>query len=133
MRPGTLFRIYKIQLTPKVIGKVAWIGIEKGVKVAPGQVVVRLEDAEFQARFKQAEGNLASLRARLAELETKCQNYHREAANYREQAEQLKLVRFFTKQSQVQNSPCRTINTRRRSYANNRWHFKQSYTIATPL
>ena len=66
---GYIVPHYKIELTPKVIGRVAWIGVEKGVRVAKGQVVVRLEDAEFQARLKQSEGNLASLRARLAELE----------------------------------------------------------------
>ncbi len=66
---GYIVPHYKIQLTPKVIGKVAWIGVEKGDRVTKGQVVVRLEDAEFQARHMQSEGNLASLRARLAELE----------------------------------------------------------------
>lgn len=66
---GYIVPHYKIQLTPKVIGKVAWIGVEKGAKVTKGQVVVRLEDAEFQARVRQSEGNLASLRARLAEQE----------------------------------------------------------------
>ena len=66
---GYIVPHYKIELTPKVMGRVAWIGVEKGVRVTKGQVVVRLEDAEFQARLKQSEGNLASLRARLAELE----------------------------------------------------------------
>lgn len=66
---GYIIPHYKIELTPKVIGRVAWIGVEKGDQVEKGQVIVRLEDAEFQARLKQAEGNLASLRARLAELE----------------------------------------------------------------
>ncbi len=66
---GYIVPHYKIELTPKVVGRVAWIGVEKGVRVTKGQVVVRLEDAEFQARLKQSEGNLASLRARLAELE----------------------------------------------------------------
>ncbi len=66
---GYIVPHYKIELTPKVMGRVAWIGVEKGVRVKTGQVVVRLEDAEFQARLKQSEGNLASLRARLAELE----------------------------------------------------------------
>ena len=35
----------KIQLTAKVVGKVAWIGVEKGDLVQEGQVLVRLEDA----------------------------------------------------------------------------------------
>jgi HlyD family secretion protein len=60
----------KIQLTAKVVGKVAWIGVEKGDLVREGQVLVRLEDAEYQAQAQQAEGQLASLLAQLSELES---------------------------------------------------------------
>ena len=60
---------HKIEVASKVSGKVAWIGVEKGDDVKQGQVVVRLEDDEFQARVRQAKGNLAALEARLAELE----------------------------------------------------------------
>ncbi len=59
----------KIQLTAKVVGKVAWIGVEKGDLVEKGQVLVRLEDAEYRAQAQQAEGQLASLLAQLSELE----------------------------------------------------------------
>ncbi len=59
----------KIQLTAKVVGKVAWIGVEKGDLVEKGQVLVRLEDAEYRAQAQQAEGQLASLLAQLRELE----------------------------------------------------------------
>ena len=59
----------KIQLTAKVVGKVAWIGVEKGDLVQEGQVLVRLEDAEYRAQAQQAEGQLASLLAQLSELE----------------------------------------------------------------
>lgn len=58
----------KIQLTAKVVGKVAWIGVEKGDLVRQGQVLVRLEDAEYRAQAQQAEGQLASLLAQLGEL-----------------------------------------------------------------
>lgn len=59
----------KIQLTAKVVGKVAWIGVEKGDLVRKGQVLVRLEDTEYRAQSQQAEGQLASLLAQLSELE----------------------------------------------------------------
>ncbi len=58
----------KIQLTAKVVGKVARIGVEKGDLVQQGQVLVRLEDAEYRAQAQQAEGQLASLLAQLSEL-----------------------------------------------------------------
>ena len=38
-----------------------WIGVEKGDHVKEGQVVVRLEDDEYQAQLKQAKGQLANL------------------------------------------------------------------------
>ncbi len=65
---GYIVAHHKIQLASKVIGKVAWIGVEKGDKVKEGQVIVRLEDDEYRAQLRQAAGNLAALEARLLEL-----------------------------------------------------------------
>jgi HlyD family secretion protein len=65
---GYIVAHHKIQLTSKVIGKVAWIGVEKGDKVKRGQVLVRLEDAEYRAQVEQAKGNLVSLEEQLKEL-----------------------------------------------------------------
>ena len=67
---GYIVAHHKIQLTAKVIGKVAWIGVEKGDQVKEGQVLVRLEDAEYQAQLLQAQGSLDNLLALLKELET---------------------------------------------------------------
>ena len=66
---GYVVAHHKIELSPKVVGRVAWIGVEKGDPVEENQLIVRLEDAEYRARVTQAEGNLAALQARLAELE----------------------------------------------------------------
>ena len=66
---GYIVAHHKIEVASKVVGRVAWIGVDKGDRVKRGQVVVRLEDDEFVARLRQAEGNLAALRARLSELE----------------------------------------------------------------
>jgi HlyD family secretion protein len=60
---------HKIEVASKVVGKVAWIGVEKGDPVKLGQVVVRLENDEYVAQVRQEEGNLASLNARLREFE----------------------------------------------------------------
>jgi len=48
---GYIVAHHKIQLTPKVIGKVTLIGVEKGDLVKEGQVLVRLEDAEYRAQL----------------------------------------------------------------------------------
>ncbi len=66
---GYVVAAHKIQLASKVMGKVAWIGVEKGDKVKQGQVLVRLEEDEYKATVTQSRGNLNALLARLAELE----------------------------------------------------------------
>lgn len=65
---GYIVAHHKIQVASKVMGKVAWIGVEKGDKVKEGQVIVRLEDDEYKAQLQQATGNAAALEARLLEL-----------------------------------------------------------------
>lgn len=64
---GYIVAAHRIEVAAKVIGKVNWIGVEKGDHVREGQVMVRLEDDEYQAQLMQTKGNLASLEARLAE------------------------------------------------------------------
>jgi HlyD family secretion protein len=66
---GYIIAAHKIELASKVVGKVSWIGVEKGDRVKQGQVLVRLEDDEYRAQVLQARGNLAALEARLAELQ----------------------------------------------------------------
>jgi HlyD family secretion protein len=66
---GYIVAAHKIELAAKVIGKVKWIGVDKGDKVKQGDVIVRLEDDEYRAQLDQAKGNLANLEAHLAELE----------------------------------------------------------------
>ncbi len=65
---GYIVAHHKIQLASKVVGKVAWIGVEKGDKVRKGQEIVRLEDDEYRAQLEQGRGQLASLEARRLEL-----------------------------------------------------------------
>ncbi|MBI1790493.1 MAG: efflux RND transporter periplasmic adaptor subunit [Acidobacteria bacterium] len=65
---GYIIAAHKIQVASKVLGKVAWIGVEKGDKVKEDQVIVRLEDDEYRAQLQQARGQLANLEARLQEL-----------------------------------------------------------------
>ncbi|HLJ45644.1 MAG TPA: efflux RND transporter periplasmic adaptor subunit [Bryobacteraceae bacterium] len=66
---GYIIAAHKIEVASKVIGKVAWIGVEKGDHVQQNQVLVRLEDDEYQAQVLQAKGALANLQAKLAEAE----------------------------------------------------------------
>jgi len=65
---GYVVAHHKIDVGAKVMGRVAWIGVEKGDKVQQGQVLVRLEDQEFRAQVQQAQANQAAAQARLDQL-----------------------------------------------------------------
>src|SRR5690349_11174453 len=64
---GYIVAAHKIQVAAKVVGKVKWIGVDKGDRVREDEIMVRLEDDEYQAQLQQARGNLANLQARLDE------------------------------------------------------------------
>src|SRR5215207_5928479 len=66
---GYIIAAHKIEVASKVNGRVAWIGVEKGDRVQHGQTLVRLEDDEYRARLLEAEGQVATFKARLAQLE----------------------------------------------------------------
>src|SRR5574341_1196603 len=60
----------KIELSPKITGRIEWIGVDKGDKVRQGQVLSRLEQPEFRAQVNQARAALEQARHRLTELAT---------------------------------------------------------------
>lgn len=66
---GYIVAHHTIEVSSKVIGKVAWVGVEQGQKVKKGQVLVRLDASEFRAQLEEAKANLHALNAKLAELE----------------------------------------------------------------
>jgi HlyD family secretion protein len=66
---GYIVAAHKIELAAKVVGKVAWIGVDKGYKVKAGDVLVRLEDDEYRAHLLESKGNLEMLKAKLAEAQ----------------------------------------------------------------
>src|SRR5271157_2765447 len=64
---GYIVAAHKIEVAAKVIGRVKWIGVDKGDHVREGDVIVRLEDDEYQAQLLQGKGQLANLQAKLDE------------------------------------------------------------------
>ncbi len=52
----------RIEISPRFMGVVEWIGVRKGDTVTNGQVVVRLDDSEYQARLAENDGQLAVAR-----------------------------------------------------------------------
>ena len=67
---GYVIPHYRIEVASKVVGRVRWMGVEKGDQVTAGDAIVRLEDDEYQARLLESVGMLQSAKARLEELET---------------------------------------------------------------
>jgi HlyD family secretion protein len=59
----------KVELAPKITGRVEWIGVEKGDTVTRGQALLRIEQQEFMAVVDRVQALLAGARARLQELE----------------------------------------------------------------
>jgi HlyD family secretion protein len=54
---------HQVEVGTKVMGKVDFIGVEKGDKVKKGQLLVRLEDSEYRAQADRARGALANAEA----------------------------------------------------------------------
>ena len=60
---GYIINRERIELSPRFVGTVRWIGVKKGDPVKKGQVVVLLDDSEQRARLSEAEGRLARAQA----------------------------------------------------------------------
>jgi HlyD family secretion protein len=60
---GYIINRERIEISPRFLGVVKWIGVKKGDVVTNGQVVVQLDDAEFRSRLLEAEGQLNNAQA----------------------------------------------------------------------
>ena len=59
----------RIEISPRFMGTVHWIGVKKGDDVKKGEVMVLLEDDEYRARVMENEGRLALAEANLTNAE----------------------------------------------------------------
>lgn len=66
---GYIINRARIEISPRFLGVVKWIGVKKGDSVTNGQTVVLLDDAEYQARLSEAEGALNSAKATVKKAE----------------------------------------------------------------
>ena len=66
---GYIINRERIEISPRFLGVVKWIGVKKGDSVTNGQVVVLLDDSEYQARLREAEGRLNTARANVSKAE----------------------------------------------------------------
>jgi HlyD family secretion protein len=68
---GYIVNRERIELSPRFVGTVRWIGVRKGDPVKKGQVVVLLDDSEQRARVTEAEGRFARAQASLQIAKTR--------------------------------------------------------------
>jgi len=69
----------RASVSAKVAGRLAYLAVSEGSYVRQGEVIARLENADYQAQVSQAEANVASARAQLIEAEADRDQLQREA------------------------------------------------------
>ena len=69
----------KAAVSAKIAGRLAFLSVSEGSFVHQGDVIARLDNADYQASLAQAEANVASARAALAETESDRDQLVREA------------------------------------------------------
>jgi HlyD family secretion protein len=66
---GTIKPITPINISPKQSGRVAKLYVDQGSRVKAGQILVRMDDTNFQGQLLQAQGSLAAAEANLRKLQ----------------------------------------------------------------
>ena len=86
---GYIVNRESIELSPRFLGVVKWIGVKKGDSVTNGQVVVLLDDSEYRARLAESEGQLAVANVAVAKAES---DYRRAKDLVDKQVEMRKML-----------------------------------------
>ena len=80
-------------VSSKVPGRLAYLGVTEGSFVERGQLIARLENADYDAQVAEATANVAAGRARLLEMQADHDQQERDAARLREiRSQNVRLV-----------------------------------------
>jgi RND family efflux transporter MFP subunit len=71
---GYIVNRERIEVSPRVMNQVRWIGVKKGDRVKKGDIVVQLDDAEQKARLAELDGQIAVTQVALERAKV---NYNR--------------------------------------------------------
>ena len=91
---GYIVNRERIEISPRFLGVVKWIGVKKGDAVTNGQVVVLLDDAEQKARLLEVEAQMANAKVAVekAELDyTRVRNLIAQNIETKQSADDLRL------------------------------------------
>ena len=72
---------HKVEVSSKIIGRVKEVKILRGMQVKEGDILLAIEDDDFQARVRSAEAQYAMIQARVAELHAGSRSQEIAAAN----------------------------------------------------
>lgn len=67
---GYIVNRERIELSPRFMGVVKWIGVKKGDSVTNGQTVVLLDDSEYRARLADIDGQMGVARVGVKRAQT---------------------------------------------------------------
>ena len=99
---GYIINRERIELSPRVMNEVKWIGVKKGDRVKKGEVVVRLDDAEQQARIAELEGQLAVARVAIERAKLNFNRVKKLRATQNETAEREDEARLAVASAEAQ-------------------------------
>jgi len=91
---GYIINRERIEISPRMMGLVTWIGVKKGDTVKKDQVLVRLDDAEQRARLYEIEGQLLGAKVALEKARLVYQRVRRLRATKNETEEREDEVRL---------------------------------------
>jgi RND family efflux transporter MFP subunit len=74
----------RASVSAKVAGRLAYLGVSEGSFVRSGDVIARLDNADYEAQVAQAEANLASARAQLIEAQADRDQLNRDVGRLRD-------------------------------------------------
>lgn len=73
---GYIINAARIQISPRFLGVVDWIGVKKGDPVHKGEVLARLDDRDYKAKLVQAEGALSAAKVAVDKAELTYKRQH---------------------------------------------------------
>lgn len=81
--PGEVEAFLEVDISAEVVAKILEMAVEEGDRVKKGDLLCRLDDADFRARVRSAEARVAQLKARIVQADAE---YEKAERDYRRQA-----------------------------------------------
>jgi len=101
---GYIINRERIEISPRTMNVVKWIGVKKGDFVKKDQVVVQLDDSEQKARLMELDGQLAMAQVSLERAEVNYRRVQKLRATQNESAEKEDETRLNVESAKAQIS-----------------------------